>query len=214
MRSVTPAAVALLLATGGGACSSFDLRASGDGGTDARATPDVLVFPDARTSRDSGGDATRSSDATSPSDARPTDAGVDTGSTARDAAVEAAPRDAGHDTSARDAGGGMDPLLALPSPDASVCSPIGNIQGSCALGDCLIAGPSGDAGRCKMCSRTGSDCGGHATTQCTVPEDCDIDWDCYAGFCVLTCRLSLPQTCGAGTCTNVGNPVEGVCVAP
>jgi hypothetical protein len=136
------------------------------------------------------------------------------GGSTRDAAHEAAsPHDAGRDVGGHDVGfdTGIDPKLATPSADAAPCSPVGNIV-VCPLGACLIVSPSGDAGRCQTCSRTGDDCGGHANDFCEVPEDCDIGWVCYAHLCHLFCMLSTPQTCGASTCTNVGNATTGVCL--
>jgi hypothetical protein len=151
-------------------------------------------------------DASESGDAQSPPiDARAdrapsSDATLPPGDAARD-----------HELGADADDSGLSPCLALPAADAAPCPMVG-LQGSCAIGECLIVSP-GPAGRCQNCQAQGT-CSGHADAPCTVPEDCDIGWACYCGACTLMCPLSSDVFCGSSQCINVGNATEGVCYPP
>jgi hypothetical protein len=169
-------------------CSSFDTAApSADAATDAVARSEASPTADAAPTPD----ATSTADATQVSDATPTaDATLHAGSDA-----------------------GLDPLYILPPPDAAACAPVDfGENADCTLGACLPVTPDGGAGLCQACNNQGGNCAGHTAAPCAAATDCSVDWLCYAGTCHASCKLGLPDTCGAQTCTSFGNDVMGVCL--
>jgi hypothetical protein len=154
-------------------------------------------------------------------DASALDSPQDGPAPALDAAQDAPSADATQDApsaDATDAGGGdaddggttpLDPRLDLPASGGAPCSPPGSTS-VCAGPPqvCRIATASG--GRCEGCTKCGN-----LHAPCDASSDCDILFQCFAGYCDGFCNLTTPQQCGLPTdCIDVGNATVGMCKYP
>jgi hypothetical protein len=192
----------LLLGSAVGGCNSLL-------GNDPWTLESTPVVPGGSDASDASDEATRRVDSAPGPDTSTRDATTRESAAPFDATASS---DTAVSPPGTDSSTGLDPCLVLPSPDAAPCSPLGS-EGACGLGACLIAS-TGPEGRCQMCQPSQGECSGHANAPCNVVEDCDIGWACYCHACTLFCALATPQTCGASTCTSVGNATEGVCLPP
>jgi hypothetical protein len=101
-------------------------------------------------------------------------------------------------------GNGLDPELALPSPDGTPCTTPGNFSECPGIEVCPIATPNG--GLCESCSPCGN-----LNDPCSRSSECDILFQCYQGSCTNLCLLGTKQCGPPEDCLDVGHATHGVC---